>query len=93
MADILQTYRPDPCQNTVTGIPFGHHQSLAQVLRSYSQLVKPKIIALLLMTTAGAMWMAGNTDPFKFGVTLLGGGWRRQQPMSSTWCTTPILIG
>jgi len=74
MADILQTYRPDPCQNTVTGIPFGHRQSLAQVLRSYSQLVKPKIIALLLMTTAGAMWMAGNTDPLKFCVTLLGGG-------------------
>ncbi|MFS8806522.1 heme o synthase, partial [Synechococcus sp. R6-10] len=49
-------------------------QALVQVLRSYSQLVKPKIIALLLMTTAGAMWMAGNTDPFRFFVTLLGGG-------------------
>ncbi|MEN9225514.1 MAG: heme o synthase [Thermostichus sp. HHBFW_bins_43] len=49
-------------------------QSLSQVFRSYSQLIKPKIIALLLMTTAGAMWIAGNTDPLKFAVTLLGGG-------------------
>ncbi|MEN9230496.1 MAG: heme o synthase [Thermostichus sp. DG02_5_bins_236] len=66
----------DVLQDQSMRIPFQarHHQSIFQIFRSYSQLVKPKIIALLLMTTAGAMWMAGNTDPVKFVVTLLGGG-------------------
>lgn len=80
MAEILQSYRPAACHSRqraggLNATP-GASQcpSLGQLLRSYSQLVKPKIIALLLVTTAGAMWMAGNTDPFKFGVTLLGGG-------------------
>ncbi|MFS8776380.1 heme o synthase [Synechococcus sp. W65.1] len=72
MAEILQSYRPAACQNATPGA--SQCPSLGQLLRSYSQLVKPKIIALLLVTTAGAMWMAGDTDPFKFGVTLLGGG-------------------
>ncbi|MFS8866467.1 MULTISPECIES: heme o synthase [unclassified Synechococcus] len=72
MQDVFQDrYRAAP-----TRIPSQvcHHRTVSQVLRSYSQLVKPKIIALLLMTTAGAMWMAGNSDPLKFGVTLVGGG-------------------
>ncbi len=66
----------DVFQGQSTRIPFQtrHHQTVPQVLRSYSQLVKPKIIALLLMTTAGAMWIAGNTDPVRFAITLLGGG-------------------
>ncbi len=84
MQDIFQDYCPDSCQNPSTRIPsqIHHYQSrqqavglrVSQVFRSYSQLIKPKIIALLLMTTAGAMWMAGNTDPLKFAITLLGGG-------------------
>ncbi len=84
MQDVFQDYCPDSCQNPSTQIPsqIHHYQSrqravglrVSQVFRSYSQLIKPKIIALLLMTTAGAMWMAGNTDPLKFAITLLGGG-------------------
>lgn len=52
-----------------------HHQHLGQVIRSYSQLVKPKIIFLLLVTTAGSMWIAseGTVDIGLLGVTLLGG--------------------
>lgn len=52
-----------------------HHHTLWQVLRSYSQLVKPKIISLLLVTTAGGMWLAaeGQVDPWVFWVTLVGG--------------------
>lgn len=49
--------------------------SFLQIARSYYQLTKPRIIPLLLITTAAAMWMAsdGRVDPFKLLVTLLGG--------------------
>jgi protoheme IX farnesyltransferase len=52
-----------------------HRSRLFQVLGSYSQLIKPKIIFLLLVTTAGGMWIAGqgSVDPKIFGATLLGG--------------------
>ncbi|MEN9220169.1 MAG: heme o synthase [Thermostichales cyanobacterium SZTDM-1c_bins_54] len=42
---------------------------------AYWDLVKPKIIALLLVTTAGAMFLAGHgrVDPWLMLVTLLGG--------------------
>ncbi len=52
-----------------------HHQHLGQVIRSYSQLLKPKIIFLLLVTTAGSMWIAGEgaVDPLVFTMTLVGG--------------------
>ncbi len=52
-----------------------HHANLFAVVRSYSQLLKPKIIFLLLITTAGAMWIAGQgqVDPSLFWATLLGG--------------------
>lgn len=52
-----------------------HHANLFAVVRSYSQLLKPKIIFLLLITTAGAMWIAGQgqVDPRLFWATLLGG--------------------
>ncbi|MFQ3584752.1 MAG: heme o synthase [Cyanobacteriota bacterium] len=72
MQDVFQDSFHD--QSTQIPCQTRHHQTVSQVFRSYSQLIKPKIIALLLMTTAGAMWMAGNTDPVKFVVTLLGGG-------------------
>ncbi|MCJ2543739.1 heme o synthase [Thermostichus vulcanus] len=76
MQDVFQDSFHDHQSTQSTQIPCQtrHHQTVSQVFRSYSQLIKPKIIALLLMTTAGAMWMAGNTDPVKFVVTLLGGG-------------------
>jgi len=52
-----------------------HHQNLGQVVQSYWQLTKPRIIILLLITTAGSMWMAaqGQVDPVLLLVTLLSG--------------------
>jgi heme o synthase len=51
------------------------HQNFLQVIQSYYQLTKPRIIPLLLITTAAAMWLAsdGNTDPVLFLVTVIGG--------------------
>jgi heme o synthase len=51
------------------------HQNLAEVCQSYYQLTKPRIIPLLLITTAAAMWMAsdGATDPILFLITVIGG--------------------
>jgi protoheme IX farnesyltransferase len=44
-------------------------------MQSYWQLTKPRIIILLLVTTAGSMWVAaeGRVDPLLVLVTLLGG--------------------
>jgi heme o synthase len=52
-----------------------HHQNFGQVVQSYWQLTKPRIIILLLVTTAGSMWIAaeGRVDPLLLLVTLLGG--------------------
>lgn len=52
-----------------------HNDNFLQVIKSYYQLTKPRIIPLLLITTAAAMWMAshGRVDPFKLVITLLGG--------------------
>ncbi|TBR61690.1 protoheme IX farnesyltransferase [Westiellopsis prolifica IICB1] len=51
------------------------HESFLQVLQSYYQLTKPRIIPLLLITTAGSMWIAakGQVDPLLLLVTLFGG--------------------
>ncbi|MGK7930383.1 MAG: heme o synthase [Microcystaceae cyanobacterium] len=52
-----------------------HHESPLQVLKSYYQLTKPRIIPLLLITTAASMWIAseGRVDLLKLLITLLGG--------------------
>lgn len=52
-----------------------HHQNFLQVAQSYYQLTKPRIIPLLLITTAGSMWIAskGQVDPLLLLVTLTGG--------------------
>ncbi len=52
-----------------------HHQNLFQVIQSYYQLTKPRIIPLLLITTAGSMWIAakGQVDPLLLLTTLAGG--------------------
>ncbi len=52
-----------------------HHQNFLQVVQSYYQLTKPRIIPLLLITTAGSMWIAGKgqVDPKTLLVTLAGG--------------------
>jgi len=51
------------------------HSTLLQVIQSYYQLTKPRIIPLLLITTAGSMWIAasGEVDPVLLLVTLAGG--------------------
>jgi protoheme IX farnesyltransferase len=52
-----------------------HQVTFLQVVQSYYQLTKPRIIPLLLITTAGSMWIAaqGEVDPFLLLVTLIGG--------------------
>lgn len=52
-----------------------HHESVRDVVRSYVQLTKPRIIPLLLIETAAAMWVAaqGTVDPGLLLVTLLSG--------------------
>ncbi len=51
------------------------HQNFSEVIQSYYQLTKPRIIPLLLIVTAAAMWLAsdGATDPVLFLVTVIGG--------------------
>ncbi len=52
-----------------------HHENFAEVVRSYYQLTKPRIIPSLLITTASSMWIASNgqVDPLLLLVTLSGG--------------------
>lgn len=52
-----------------------HHDNIFQVVKSYYQLTKPRIILLLLITTTAGMWLAGRgeVDPLLLLVTLLGG--------------------
>ena len=51
------------------------NQNLLEVCKSYYQLTKPRIIPLLLITTAASMWIAsdGQVDPIKLLLTLVGG--------------------
>ncbi len=51
------------------------HENFLQVIQSYYQLTKPRIIPLLLITTAASMWLAseGRVDPILLLVTLVGG--------------------
>lgn len=51
------------------------HENFLEVIQSYYQLTKPRIIPLLLITTAAAMWIAsdGRVDPLLLIVTLVGG--------------------
>ncbi|MEM6501184.1 MAG: heme o synthase [Cyanobacteria bacterium P01_C01_bin.89] len=52
-----------------------HHDNLLQVVRSYVQLTKPRIIVLLLVTTLAAVFVAseGHVDPVILAVSLVGG--------------------
>jgi protoheme IX farnesyltransferase len=61
-------------ETVLTGIP-RQHENVLQVLQSYYQLTKPRIILLLLITTAGGMWIAakGEVDPILLLVTLISG--------------------
>ncbi|MGF1537952.1 MAG: heme o synthase [Elainellaceae cyanobacterium] len=55
--------------------PVRHHSNPWQILQSYWQLTKPRIILLLLITTAGSMWIAaeGEVDPVLLLATITGG--------------------
>jgi len=50
-------------------------RSWKNVIQDYIELTKPRIIVLLLITTAGAMWIAsaGEVDLFLMFITVLGG--------------------
>ncbi len=52
-----------------------HHDSFGEVIRSYMQLTKPRIIPLLLIETAAGMWVAGQgrVSPALLLITLLSG--------------------
>ncbi len=52
-----------------------HHENFWQVVKSYYQLTKPRIILLLLITTSSSMWVAakGEVDPLLVLVTVTGG--------------------
>lgn len=62
-------------QETLLSATPRRHENFLQVIQSYIQLTKPRIILLLLITTAGGMWVAANgqVDPFLLLVTLLSG--------------------
>ncbi len=62
-------------QETISPNAPRHHENLGQLIQSYWQLTKPRIIILLLVTTAGSMWIAaeGQVDPFLVLVTLVSG--------------------
>ncbi len=51
------------------------HDNILQVIKSYYQLTKPRIILLLLITTAAGMWLGakGEVSPLLLLVTLTGG--------------------
>lgn len=51
------------------------HQNFRQVLTSYYQLTKPRIIILLLITTVAGMWVGGEgrVDPVLLLATIAGG--------------------
>ena len=52
-----------------------HHENLWQAVESYYQLTKPRIILLLLISTAAGMWVAakGQVEPLLLLATLTGG--------------------
>lgn len=61
-------------ESLTTGVS-RRNENFLQVIQSYYQLTKPRIILLLLITTAGGMWIAaeGQVDPVLLLVTLLSG--------------------
>ena len=62
-------------QETTWTTVLRHHQSFFQIVQSYYQLTKPRIIPLLLITTAASMMIAaeGQVEPLLLCVTLAGG--------------------
>lgn len=75
MQETIWTAAPHHNEAYQPSSPIRHHQNFLQVIRSYWQLTKPRIILLLLITTAGSMWIAaeGQVDPLLLFVTILSG--------------------
>jgi heme o synthase len=75
---ILNSYQ-EPIMTTIPvnsiAEPMRSNRDWLQVIQSYYQLTKPRIILLLLITTAGSMWVAaeGVVDPILAIVTLVSG--------------------
>jgi heme o synthase len=67
MQDLLNTTNRNPADR--------HHETLGQLCKSYYQLTKPRIIVLLLIETAAAVFLAsgGEVDPIVLLATLAGG--------------------
>lgn len=61
-------------ETTIAGFS-RRHENFLQVIQSYWQLTKPRIILLLLITTAGGMWIAaeGQVNPVLLLITLISG--------------------
>ena len=60
----------------MTGTTIGQkNQNIVEIIKSYYQITKPRIIPLLLITTASSMWIAsrGKIDPLLLINTLIGG--------------------
>jgi len=60
----------------MTGTTISQKQpTFSDIIKSYYQLTKPRIIPLLLITTAASMWIAseGKVDPLLLINTLIGG--------------------
>jgi protoheme IX farnesyltransferase len=60
---------------TISNSLIRYHQTIWQVIQSYVQLTKPRIIVLLLVTTVAGMAIAakGHIDPWLLLVTLVSG--------------------
>ncbi|MGA7951985.1 MAG: heme o synthase [Gloeobacterales cyanobacterium] len=59
----------------VSALPSSAPSKIGATVADYIQLTKPRIIVLLLITTAGAMWIAGEgvVPWYQLMLTLLGG--------------------
>jgi len=71
--DLTQDLLPKASHPIASNLPSS--RGWREIVQDYTELTKPRIITLLLITTAGAMWIAsaGNVDLFLMLVTVTGG--------------------
>lgn len=71
--DLTQDLLPKTSHPISSSLPSS--RGWREIVQDYTELTKPRIITLLLITTAGAMWIAsaGNVDLFLMLVTVTGG--------------------
>ena len=70
--DLTQDLLPKTSHPISSNLPSS--RGWREIVQDYTELTKPRIITLLLITTAGAMWIAsaGNVDLFLMLVTVIG---------------------